>query len=103
MRSAGLTSRQYLLLLVIESSPRGDGVRLGDLANALEVVPSSVTELTDRAERAGLLERVHSADDGRVTHVRATREGRARLSTAFRELADERETLASSALSYSSA
>jgi DNA-binding MarR family transcriptional regulator len=100
-KSAGLTSRQYLLLLVIESSTRRDGVRLGDLANALELMPSSMTELIDRAERAGLLERVHSPEDARVTHVRVTREGRARLSTAFCELADEREMLASSALSYS--
>jgi DNA-binding MarR family transcriptional regulator len=101
VRSAGLTSRQYLLLLVIESTSQRDGVRLGDLANALELVPSSMTELIDRAERAGLLERVHDSVDGRVTHVRSTTEGRARLRTAFRELADERETLARSTLSYS--
>lgn len=101
VRSAGLTSRQYLLLLVIESSLRSDGVRLGDLANALQLVPSSMTELIDRAERAGLLERVHSREDARVTHVRSTTEGRVRLRKAFRALADEREMLASSALSYS--
>lgn len=100
-RDVGLTSRQYLLLLVIESSPRPEGVRVGDLANALELVPSSMTELIDRAERAGLLQRVHSREDGRVTHVRSTTEGRARLSAAFRELADERETLAVSARTYS--
>ena len=101
MRSAGLTSRQYLLLLVIESSPRRGGIRVGDLADALELVPSSVSELIDRAERAGVLKRVHAREDGRVTHVRSTTEGRARLRTAFRQLADERETLVSSALLYS--
>jgi MarR family transcriptional regulator, organic hydroperoxide resistance regulator len=98
VRSAGLTSRQYLLLLVLESSPRRAGIRVGDLADALELVPSSMTELIDRAESAGLVKRAHSAEDGRVTHVRSTDEGRARLNRAFFDLEDERRALAGSAL-----
>jgi DNA-binding MarR family transcriptional regulator len=47
-----------------------------------------------------LLERVHSVDDGRVTHVRSTPEGRTRLEAAFRELADEREALVDSTRAY---
>ena len=85
---------------MIESSPRREGVRVGELADALELVPSSMTELIDRAERAGLLKRVHSAEDGRVTHVRSTTEGRARLRTAFRELTHERDTLVDSTRAY---
>ena len=98
VRSTGLTSRQYLLLLVIESSPPRSAMRIGDLAEALNLVPSSMTELLDRAESAGLVERVASADDGRVTHVRSTAEGRLRLRNAFRELAGERRVLAGTAL-----
>ena len=55
VRQAGLTSRQYLLLLVIESSPPRKPVRIGDLSDALGLVPSSMTELLDRAESAGIL------------------------------------------------
>lgn len=57
-----------------------------------------MTELLDRAEVAGLLERANAAHDGRMTHVRPTAEGRKRLAKAFRELADERRTVAGTAL-----
>lgn len=97
-RSAGLTSRQYLLLLILESSPLRTEMRVGELAETLNLVPSSMTELLDRAESAGLVERVGSAHDGRVTQVRSTAEGRRRLRNAFRELADERRVLAGTAI-----
>ena len=97
-RSAGLTSRQYLLLLILESSPPRTEMRVGELAETLNLVPSSMTELLDRAESAGLVERVDSAHDGRVTQVRTTAEGRRRLRNAFRELADERRVLAGTAI-----
>lgn len=99
VRSAGLTSRQYLLLLVIESSPPSQAIRVGDLSQALGLVPSTMTELLDRAESAGILKRIHSSHDGRVTHVRSTPEGRRRLANAFNELADERRLVAGTALS----
>jgi DNA-binding MarR family transcriptional regulator len=71
---------------------------IGELSEALGLVPSTMTELLDRAEAAGLLERTDAAHDGRVTHVRGTAEGRKRLAKAFRELADERRTVAGTAL-----
>jgi DNA-binding MarR family transcriptional regulator len=97
MRQCGLTYRQYLLLLVIESAPRGQRLTIGDLSGALKLAPSSMTELLDRGAQAGLLERVTADHDGRVSHVRATAEGRRRLVKAFRALADEREALAATA------
>lgn len=100
VRAAGLTSRQYLLLLVIESSPPQHAMRISDLSDALGLVPSTMTELLDRAESAGILERVSSSQDGRVTHVCSTAEGRRRLALAFYELADERRSLAGSARSF---
>ena len=44
-------------------------MRISDLSDALGLVPSTMTELLDRAESAGILERVNSSRDGRVTHV----------------------------------
>jgi DNA-binding MarR family transcriptional regulator len=99
VRSCGLTPRQYLLLLVLESSQPRKATRIGELSEALGLVPSTVTELLDRAEAAGLLERAGATHDGRVTHVRATAEGRKRFVKAFRELADERREVAGTALS----
>jgi DNA-binding MarR family transcriptional regulator len=98
VRSCGLTPRQYLLLLVLESAPRPKLVRIGDLSDALGLGRSTMTELLDRAEAAGLLERAGARHDGRVTHVRATAEGRKRFARAFRELADERRAVAGTAL-----
>jgi DNA-binding MarR family transcriptional regulator len=97
VRECGLTYRQYLLLLVIESGPPGQPMSMGDLSNALKLAPSSITELLDRGEQAGVLERTGATHDSRVSHVRATVEGRRRLVKAFRALADEREALAGTA------
>jgi DNA-binding MarR family transcriptional regulator len=98
VRSCGLTPRQYLLLLILASSPRQTSTTIGELSEALGLAPSTMTELLDRAQAAGLLERIEAAHDGRVTHVRATAEGRKRLAKAFRELADERRIVAGTAL-----
>ena len=98
MRACGLTPRQYLLLLVLESRDGRTSTTIGELSEALGLAPSTMTELLDRAEQGRLLERIGAAHDGRVAHVRATNEGRKRLAKAFRALEDERRTLAGTAL-----
>lgn len=98
-RSCALTPRQYLVLLVLESSGAKNPLTIGELAESLGLAPSTMTELADRAERAGLLVRVHAEHDGRVFYVCATKEGRKRFVTAFRLLEDERRALAGEALS----
>ena len=45
---------------------------IGDLARYLLLKPHSTAELADRAERAGLVERVPDSDDGRVVRLRLT-------------------------------
>lgn len=95
-RAHGLTPRQYLLLLIVESSD-SRRTTISELTRALHLVPSTMTGLLDRAEAAGVLVRSPAADDGRVAYVQATPEGRRRLRRAFRELADERRAVASSA------
>ena len=97
-RSCELTPRQYLVLLVLESAGAKEPMTIGELAESLGLAPSTMTELADRAERAGLLERVHAKHDRRVFHVCATKEGRKRFVAAFRLLEDERRAVAGEAL-----
>ena len=98
VRSCGITPRQYLLLLVLESSGQRRPLTIGQLSESLGLVPSTMTELVDRAEQAGLLKRVHAQDDGRVFHVCATKEGRRRFVKAFRQLEHERRAVAEEGL-----
>lgn len=93
-RESGLTPQRYLLLLLIKGSPRGDeSSTVGELAKAMHLGQSTITELVDRAELAGLVERRSSATDHRVAHIGLTKEGERRLAQSFRALADERRSL----------
>jgi DNA-binding MarR family transcriptional regulator len=74
-QAEGLTHVQHQLLVAIKGHP-GDGPpTVGDLAGYLLLRPHSAVELVDRAEAAGLVERVSDDDDGRVVRVRLTRTG----------------------------
>jgi DNA-binding MarR family transcriptional regulator len=75
--AVGLTPQQHQLLLAIRGLPGAPAV--GDVADALLLRHHSAVELVDRAERAGLVERVQEPDDQRVTRLRLTREGARRL------------------------
>jgi DNA-binding MarR family transcriptional regulator len=93
-RDAGLTPQRYLLLLMIKGAPDGsEQATVGELVERLGLAQSTVTELVNRAENAGLLERERSAADGRVAHVRLTREGERLLLKAFSRLDVERGRL----------
>lgn len=91
---AGLTSQRYDLLLMIESAGGEIGVRLTELCELLQMQQTAVTELVKRAEEAGLVTRATSERDRRVSLLRVTAEGRARLLAAFTELRRDREALA---------
>ena len=93
-RRCGLTPQRYLLLLMIKGSADGsEQATVSELSKSLQLAQSTVTELVDRAVRAGLVTRTASTADGRVAHVRLTEEGENRFAEAFRGLAHERETL----------
>jgi DNA-binding MarR family transcriptional regulator len=93
-RRSRLTPQRYLLLLMIKGSTGGDEqATVSELSTSLQLAQSTVTELVDRAERAGLLTRTTSTDDARVAHIRLTDEGERRFAEAFRGLADERRAL----------
>jgi DNA-binding MarR family transcriptional regulator len=72
-RAAGLPPAQHQLLLAIRGH-RGDPT-IGELAAHLLVRHHSAVELVDRAQRAGLVERVVDLDDHRVVRVRVTAAG----------------------------
>ena len=93
-RGAGLTPQWYLLLLLVKGSEDGaEQATVGELAKRMHLAQSSVTELVNRAQRAGLVRRTASALDGRVAHIVLTAEGEERFAASFRGLADERRAL----------
>src|SRR5438034_11325313 len=93
-RACGLTPQRYLLLLMIKGAPDGsEQSTVTELADRLQLAQSTVTELVRRAEEVGLVVREQSAADGRVGHLRLTREGERRLAKSFTSNATERHEL----------
>ena len=91
-RANGITPRQHLLLLQIAGAP--DGVTtVSDLVTTLSLTQSAVTELVQRAEAAGLVERAPSREDGRVVHLSLTQLGSQKLAAVHGELGPERAQL----------
>jgi DNA-binding MarR family transcriptional regulator len=91
-RRAGITPRQHLLLLQIAGSDEGR-TTVSDLVRRLSLTQSAVTELVQRAEAAGLVERSPSREDGRVTHLSLTPLGSERLDALHAALGPERAHL----------
>jgi len=83
-RQWGLTPRRYLLLLLIKGAPDGTArMSLTDLSERLKLSKNTVSELCNRAEEIGLIEREGSADDGRVVFFKLTAVGNRRLAGAL--------------------
>jgi len=93
-RAAGLTPAQHQLMLAVKGHPGVHGPAIGDLAGYLMLRHHSTVELVDRAEAAGVVERWGDDDDGRVTRVRLTAEGEARLASLAQAHLDELRSLA---------
>jgi DNA-binding MarR family transcriptional regulator len=74
-QAEGLTHVQHQLLVAIKGHPGDAPPTVGDLARYLLLRPHSTVELVDRAEAAGLVERVPDPNDGRVVRVRLTKTG----------------------------
>jgi DNA-binding MarR family transcriptional regulator len=91
-RRHGITPRQHLLLLQIAGAENGR-TTVSELVNALALTQSAVTELVQRAEVAGLVERSASAEDGRVVILSLTRNGEAKLAAVHQALGPERAHL----------
>ena len=94
VRQAGLTPQRYLLLLAVKGAPDGSETRsIGQLSDDLQLAQSSVTELVDRAEAAGLVARAPGDSDARTVLVRLQPTGEERLMAALTLVRAEREQL----------
>jgi DNA-binding MarR family transcriptional regulator len=74
-QEAGLTHVQHQLLVAIKGHAGQTPPAVGDLAGYLLLRPHSTVELVDRAEAAGLVERIPDRADGRVVRVCLTETG----------------------------
>ena len=93
-RREGLTPQRHLMLLMIKGAPDGsERSTVTELADRLQLAQSTVTEHVVRAERAGLIERQPSDEDGRVAYLRLSAEGDRRLAASVAAMAPERAKL----------
>ena len=93
-RAAGLTHVQHQLLVAIKGHPGDRPPTVGDLAGYLLLRPHSAVELVDRAEAAGLVQRIPDREDGRVVRVRLTADGEEILQRLTRAHLDRLHELA---------
>lgn len=91
-RQAGVTPQQYILLLQIGAAEEGT-TTVGDLVQRLVLTQSTVTELVQRAEAAGLLERRAATHDARVVHLMLSARGQQVLAQVHGSLTGERARL----------
>lgn len=88
-RNAGVTPRQYLLLLQIAAAQDGTAT-ITDLVDRLVLTQSTVTELVQRAEQAGLVQRRPAPHDARVVHLSLSERGESCLNAIHSTLKGER-------------
>lgn len=93
-RTVGLTPAQHQLLVAIKGHLGGQEPTIGDLAGYLLLRHHSAVELVDRAVAGGLVERRGDAEDGRLTRVRLTADGEAKLARLAPAHLDELRNLA---------
>jgi DNA-binding MarR family transcriptional regulator len=94
-REQGMTPQQYLLLLLIKGAPDGsERATVTDLARRLQLGQSTVTELVQRAEEAGLIQRSPDRSDARVSWLSLTDDGSNRLAAVTVKLGPGRRRLA---------
>ena len=79
--SVGTTPGQVRLLRMLNRCDRPR--RLGELAQAMDVAPRSMTSKVDQAEADGLVRRVPDPDDRRATLVELTPAGRQALADVW--------------------
>ncbi|BBZ52929.1 MarR family winged helix-turn-helix transcriptional regulator [Mycobacterium heidelbergense] len=82
-----LTLFDFLVLSMLARSNGGGSARMGDLAQALAVGPSRMTQQIRRLESEGLVCRSRSTKDKRGVIATITREGRTRLQPATKTYA----------------
>ncbi len=74
-QAAGLTHVQHQLLVAVKGHPGTEPPTVGDLAGYLLQRHHSTVELVDRAEAAGLVQRLPDGHDARIVRVQLTAKG----------------------------
>jgi DNA-binding MarR family transcriptional regulator len=87
LRRLGLNFARYEVLVLLYFSRR-HALPMGKMGERLMIHPTSVTNLVDRLESAGLVQRVPHPTDRRTTLVELKAEGRAMVKTATRRVSD---------------
>jgi uncharacterized protein YeaO (DUF488 family)/DNA-binding MarR family transcriptional regulator len=93
-RAAGLTPAQHQLLLAVRGHTDLRGPTVGEVADYLLLRHHSVVGLIDRAEEAGLIQRLRDPTDHRVVRLQLTDEGAERLEGLSAQHLEELERLA---------
>jgi len=75
----GISFGDYDVLVTLANGP-AEGMRMGQLADAIVLSPSGVTRVVARLEREGLVER--RAENQRIVRAALTEQGRTRLEAA---------------------
>jgi len=92
LESVGLSGPKYLAL---EQLVRADEpVSLSALADCRKCVRSNITQLIDRLEAEGLVERVADPDDRRAVRARITKLGERRFAAGTNAIRDVQDGLA---------
>src|ERR1700739_320904 len=91
---AGLTPAQHQLLLAIRGHSDPRGPTIGEVADYLLLRHHSAVGLIDRADDAGLVERVRDPDDHRLVRLQLTAAGTKRLEALSAQHLEEWERLA---------
>ena len=73
--AAGISAQQYQLLQVVATVPEGQESSISYIAERMVVRHNSAVELVDRAEKAGLVQRVADPNDHRRSLVETTSRG----------------------------
>ncbi len=87
LRPLGLTFARFEALRLLSFTRAGE-LPLGKMGERLMVHPTSITNVIDRLEADGLVERVAHPNDRRTTLARITPDGRARVEKATAALTD---------------
>jgi DNA-binding MarR family transcriptional regulator len=85
LKGFDLTFARFEMLTLL-SFTRTGALPMAKASERLQVHPTSVTNVVDRLEKAGLVRRVAHPTDGRATLIEITEEGKARALAAAREL-----------------
>lgn len=80
LNELGLTYPQFLVLLVLFEHR---SMRLGEIAEQLDLATHAVSPIVDRLEEAGYVARERDTSDGRVVHVVLTATGAALEGSVF--------------------